>query len=143
MQKKFESLMTNHRRIAAAKGWPAPDYNLTWLKGFCFAHGWQEIYDNWRISGLKRDAPSIDRIKSDKPYSRTNIQLNTFGFNHDKARKEMTTKPVDQFDTDCNYITTFNSSEAAAQAIGGTAERIRRAARKGLARTAGFRWSYV
>ncbi len=135
--------MSSHRTKARTRGWPPLEYNLTWLKSFAFDRGLQSMYATWALTGLKRDAPSIDRIDSNLPYTKTNIQLVTFGENHDKARKEMAVKPVEQYTEDLELIASFPSVTEAAAHLGVSRTSLAAAARKVFGRYKGYRWSYL
>ena len=100
-----------------------PDYTIDELvEAVMDMDLYHSLYDDWKDSGYdKKLTPSLDRRYNDKPYTKTNIKLMTWGENHKNAAIDMckvniktTHREIEQYTLEGVYIDTFKSiSEAA------------------------------
>ena len=100
---RAQRLHGNAQKRAKANGWPAPDFDSLWveekiLAGICEATGIEfDLHTKVSSSVHAKNpwVPSLDRIDSQKPYLKDNVQLVVFMYNVCKA--EFTHEDVVKF----------------------------------------------
>lgn len=90
---RAQRLHGNAQKRAKANGWPEPDFSSTWIEekilaghcevtGICFdLHGKSSSSSHAKNPWV----PSLDRIDSNKPYLKANVQVVVFMYNVCKA----------------------------------------------------------
>ena len=82
-------LYSNQVYRCTRRNWTSLTYTREWLYDWAMENNFMELFNTW-IS-KDRDinyTPSVDRIDSNKSYTKDNIQLMTWGDNNKKGRKE-------------------------------------------------------
>jgi len=76
----------SQKRSSINRGHPAPTYTKEWLGEWIYSHpDFKSLYNNWVLSKYDSNMkPSVDRLVDSIGYSKTNIQLVTWGNNRDK-----------------------------------------------------------
>jgi hypothetical protein len=90
---RAQRLYGNAHKRAKANGWPAPDFDSPWIEGkilagVCEATGIPfDLYTQTSFSVHAKNpwVPSLDRIDSNKPYLKDNVQVVVFMYNVCKA----------------------------------------------------------
>lgn len=97
------------------------EFNLTkeefyiWLEGTEF----NSLYDYWLSAGCNiNDRPTVDRLKDEKGYTLSNMQILTYLDNVTKGPKGLNSKAVIQLDLDGEYIAWHSSAMKAAITLG-------------------------
>ena len=138
------------------RGHPPQDYSAEWFEKWIAdnAEVYDELYDAWKKSGYTRWLkPSIDRIDMLLPYTKTNIELVTWGENHKRAaldhlsgKNNSDTKKVYQYDKDNGeLLNVFHSQAEAARMTPGADQRAISAVcgtRRKVHTHAGYKWSF-
>ena len=93
---------------------PLPEYDMKWLiSKYIDDPQYNRLYNEWVDSDYDRwKAPSIDRIDSNLPYTKDNIQLMTWKENNDKEH-ERQRRPVNQYTSDGEFVKQFESVRSA------------------------------
>ena len=149
---KLRSMYRSQKANSKHRNHPTPNY--TWLEFYEWAEssGYAAIHTVWVKSGFeKRSAPSTDRIDNDLPYTLNNLQLVTWGDNHDKAGKDRKSgvlfcnhTPVTQYTLSGDFVATYHSQHEAHRVTGIPHGNIGNVCRKNGALTAGgFKWEYA
>jgi len=111
----YQSQKTNSKK----RGHVPPSYSLDELKSF-FTNSklGTTLYESWVLSEYASELkPSIDRIKSNLPYTLDNIQMMTWKENDDKGKVERQ-RSIVQSDRQGNVINTFVSMKEASRITG-------------------------
>jgi hypothetical protein len=85
-----------HSQISSSKkrGMSPPDFTLVQLREWLMANGYEALYEAWKAADfVKRLAPSVDRLDSNKGYSFDNIRLVTWEENNSKVGLDHYRKP--------------------------------------------------
>jgi hypothetical protein len=104
-----------------------PNYTLNELRDWMYKQDiFNELYYNWKKSKFKHYLrPSCDRINDYLPYSLDNIQLKTWGENHDRYFNDVINgintkqcKAVLQYDLEDTFIKEYYSIQQAERETG-------------------------
>ena len=141
------------RSNSKKRGHEMPTYTRDELEDWLFSQElFHKLYDNWkRLDYQKEYVPSVDRKDDFIGYTISNIQLMTWGDNHNKQSSdilkgistsgEATNKEVLQF-KDGKHIATYRSLHEAKRQTGVNESKICEVA-KGRRKTAGgYSWRY-
>ena len=125
------------------RGHPQPTYTKeefkTWVQK---QTNWVVLFDTWESSGFKKDvAPSVDRFKSELPYSLDNIQLTTWKENKENYLVEKARR-VEQYSVEGTLICTYPNIFIVAKQFGVTVFELRQSICKRYSLFVGFQWKF-
>ncbi len=125
------------------RGHALPNYTMDELKDkFMDTKEFNYLYQNWVISGYDRWLkPSLDRKKSNLPYTLDNLQWMTWGANNKKGVKERS-KPVNQLSLNGELIESYKSVRDAGRRTGINFRDISRVCKGEINITKGFKWEF-
>lgn len=105
-----------------------PNYTKQEFKDWLYANNFKVLYDNWVLSGYKKEfKPSADRKNDFLPYSFDNLMLVTWNYNkahqfndilNGKNKGALRCKPVLQIDKDGNILAEYHSFSFARRIVG-------------------------
>ena len=138
-------------RSSKQRNMPLPAYTRQELKEWLYKHNFKELYDKWVDSGYNKYLkPSVDRLNDFKPYTFSNIRLVTWKDNllhqtnnrrnHIGKEGGKKRKIVRQYSLDRKLLAVYPSIHAAARAINGSFENIRRTCKKDSLSAYGYKW---
>lgn len=139
------------KQSSAIRGHSAPDYIKQELYEWLMSNpNFSILHDNWVKSGYKKEfAPSCDRISSLKPYSFSNLQLDTFAQNLKNENLEMMQGiigraiPVIGTCIKTGASLSFVSASEAQRKLGFYKSHISACCLGKRKSTKGYRWRYV
>ena len=142
----YDAQVFNSKR----RGHGSPTYTKEELRAWLYENGYKNLYDKWVGSGRQKMLkPSCDRIDDYKGYSLDNIQLMTWGENHNKQAEDILKgrstsgercKALQQFDREGKLMCEFVSLSSAKRVMGYSMER---ALRKEIIDKNGYYWRYA
>ncbi|AUR91935.1 hypothetical protein NVP1167O_39 [Vibrio phage 1.167.O._10N.261.51.F2] len=126
------------------RGHDMPSYSLQEFSDWCNSNGIDEIMNEWRDSGYKKNmSPSVDRLDNGIGYTFENIQLVTWSINFERSvlssKSEGKCKPVIRINTNGESYTEYVSASAAVRDVG---YKICRNLKTGRPCRNGFYWKY-
>lgn len=148
-------VMFNHQKSSSKlRNHPPPSYTKAEFCLWAEAKGYALLHTAWEESGFqKRMAPSADRLNDSLPYTLGNLQLVTFGQNHDKETQDFISgklvnrhTPIRQLTKEGELVAVHVSQRAAARATGIPQGNICTVCRSTSSRNksaGGFKWEFV
>lgn len=129
-----------------------PKYSKEWFFNWCLSQKeFHTIYDNWVKSGyIKKEKPSVDRLDNFETYTKTNIEMVTWGEN-DRRANEDTIKGkmrydyvgVKQFTLEGEFIREFFNTREAERVTGIAYQNIWKVCNDKRKHAGGFYWRYT
>jgi hypothetical protein len=134
----------SQRASSKKRGHAYPTYSKEELRDWLYSQPkFHELYNDWKDSGYHKDLkPSVDRIKSELPYTFNNIQLMTWAENNSKGKSEKYKVSISQYTLDGVFVDTFGSVTEASHIVGISRSGIQNNL-LGISKSSkGFIWKY-